>query len=127
MNISEEIETLIRARSDATVKGDLDLLDTLLTSDFRYINRWGDVIHRAAYFKKKSTSSRDSYWIAQTIDEVEISLIQDNVAVANFRVLDHQMFEGQEMKDYMRTSYVCVRQAEHWKLMFGQTSPIEPE
>ena len=127
MTLPEEIEALIRARSEATLEGDLEKLDTLLTEDFSYINRWGDVVPRDAYFEKKREASPDTYWIAQTIDEIEIVPINEDAAIARFRVLDHQMFEGNEMKDYVRTSYVCIRKNGTWKLLFGHTSPIEPE
>ena len=127
MTLKAEIESLVRARSEATINGDLELLDRLLTSDFSYVNRWGDVVLREAYFQRKKISSSDSYWIAQDIDEFKLVPIRDDAVIARFRVMDHQMYEGEEMKDYVRTSYVCIRDKGVWKLMFGQTSPVEPE
>ena len=127
MNDKEEVEALVRSRSQATVSGDLKLLDKLLSIDFMYVNRWGDVVSRATYFKKKREKNPGSYWISQEIDEVRITTVSENVALATFRVLDHQMFEGTELKDYVRTSYICVCKNGNWQLAFGQTSPIEPD
>ena len=46
MLLEAAIENLIQARSEATVTGDLELLEQLLDERFSYVNRWGDVVKR---------------------------------------------------------------------------------
>ena len=121
----DAILALIEKRSQAAVNEDFETLDSVLGEGFRYINKWGDLIERKAYFAdKKSKASSSNSWIAQTIDETDVELIGTDVALVTFRVLDHQRDEGRELKELVRTSYLCRRIHGAWQLTFGQTSPV---
>lgn len=109
------------------VNSDTTALSSILSSDFRYINIYGEVLTRKKYLNNNASLGSDSSkWISQDMDSITVQ-VADNNAVITFRVLDTFIYEGVEYQNYCRSSFVYQKQNEEWRCILGHTTRIEDE
>lgn len=122
-----EIIAIAKKRSQAVVNSDTTTLGSILSSDFRYINIYGEVLSRQKYLgNNASLGSDSSKWISQDMDSITVQVL-DNNAVITFRVLDKFIYEGVEYQNFCRSSFVYKKQNEKWRCILGHTTRIGGE
>ncbi len=119
-----EIIALAKKRSQAVVNSDTTTLASILSSDFCYINIYGEVQSRKKYLgNNASLGSDSSKWISQEMDSITVQ-VQDNNAVITFRALDKFIYEGVKYQNYVRSTFVYKKQNEEWRCILGHTTKI---
>lgn len=125
--VESEIIALAKKRSQAVVNSDTTTLGAILSSDFRYINIYGEELSRKKYLgNNASLGSDSSKWISQDMDSITVQVV-DNSAVITFRVLDKFIYEGVEYENYCRSTFVYKKQNEEWRCILGHTTRIGEE
>jgi hypothetical protein len=124
-DIEKEIIALAKRRSEAVVKTDTFTLGTILSSDFRYINIWGDELSRSEYLGNNSTlGSGDSHWISQDMDSINVRVLH-SAAIITFRVHDQFKYEGIVYSNFCRSVFIYEQKGDKWKCIFGQTTKVD--
>lgn len=122
--IEAKIIALAKQRSKAVVESDTVTMSSILSSDFTYVNIWGERLTREEYLANNASLGNGSYWIAQDIDSINVK-VTPSFAVISFRVNDRFNYQGTFTSNFCRSTFAYELQGDHWKCVMGHTTKIE--
>ncbi len=111
-----------RDRAAALERGDRAALLRLLHPRFRWTTHRGTVLDRDAYLA--GNVGGDLTWVSQTLDDVDVQVVDDVVAVLTARVTDVVVRDGAEQAFRMRLSQTWVRDGAAWVCLAGHAGPV---
>jgi Domain of unknown function (DUF4440) len=111
-----------RERAQALARGDRDGLLRLLHPRFRWTTHRGAVLDRDAYVA--GNVGGDLTWVSQRLDDVDVQVVGDAVAVLTALVTDVVVREGSERTFRMRLSQTWVRDGGGWVCLAGHAGPV---
>jgi hypothetical protein len=117
-----EIRAAAEARARALAAGDRDALAALLHPRFRWTTHRGAVLTRAEYLDHNSGGALP--WVSQTLDDVEVQVVDDRVGVLTAWVTDVVVRDGTEQAYRMRLTQTWVRTAAGWVCLAGHGGPL---
>ena len=121
-SLAQTVAQFARARSDALVRGDVRILELILSDDFSYINASGHAFDKQAYLQFFVVSG-NMKWLAQELDEIAVRLYGDTAVLA-CRVHDQALFQGTPYDAYLRSTQIYVKQRNGWRCVAIQTTEI---
>ncbi|HET6532373.1 MAG TPA: nuclear transport factor 2 family protein [Actinoplanes sp.] len=116
-----EVVAAAQARARALAAGDRAALTRLLHPQFRWTTHRGAVLDRAAYLEANTGSGLA--WVSQQLDDVDVQVVDDRVAVLTAWVTDVVARDGPERTFRMRLTQTWVRTWDGWVCLAGHAGP----
>jgi ketosteroid isomerase-like protein len=111
--------------AEAQERGDTEVLESLLTSDFTLVGPLGFVLDKQQWLGQYRSGALVTHSMA--LDEVEVRDYGD-AAIAIGRVTQHVEYQGQPANGRLRVTQIAIRAAEDWLLAGVHFSQIaEPK
>jgi hypothetical protein len=110
-----------RARADALVAGDHRRLAALPHPQLRWTTHTGTVLDRDGYLA--SNLGGELRWLGQSLDEVDVQVVGDAVAILTAMVTDVVTRDGRPEAFRLRLTQVWVDSAEGWRCLAGHAGP----
>ncbi|HET9659480.1 MAG TPA: nuclear transport factor 2 family protein [Thermomicrobiales bacterium] len=107
--------------SDAEVRGDRAVLDSILTDEFVGVGPRGFVLTKADWLDRHA--SGDLKYRSIEVEDIEVHPYGDAVLVTSVQSQDGS-YQSHDIKGSFRTSQLMVRDDGHWRLASIQYSPI---
>lgn len=123
-SIGNAVVTAALARAEALVNGDRQRLTGLLHPQLRWTTYDGTVLDRDAYVAA-NTSGR-LRWIGQSLDEVDVQVVADSVAILTALVTDVVRRDGRDETFRLRLTQTWVNTADGWQCAAGHAGPRMP-
>jgi hypothetical protein len=122
-NAETELAEMVRARSDALIRGDAQRMNEILADEFTYTNASGQPITKSEYVESY-VGSPDVKWLAQDMSDLQIQMYGDTGVVA-CRVHDRAIFHRTDFEGTFRSLFVYVKRDGMWRCVAGQTTQIK--
>jgi hypothetical protein len=110
-----------RARSEALVAGDRPRLTALLHPQLRWTTHRGTVLDRDRYLA--GNVGGELTWVDQRLDDVDIQVVGEHVAVLTALVTDVVTRDGRAETFRLRLTQTWVRSADGWQCLSGHAGP----
>jgi ketosteroid isomerase-like protein len=124
VHVEESVRQAAESRATALASGDGDALAALLHPDFRWTSHAGEHFDRATYLR--ANVGGPARWSGQRIEDVEVLVHDDAVAVLRCTVTD-TVDHGAGSADFtMPMTQVWVRRDDVWVLLAGHAGPCVP-
>jgi hypothetical protein len=122
-----EVQRLILMLDSALVKKDSLQLQKLLTADFTGIIPSGRAFRQAEYIRYHCTPNRGIIALHESEGTKSITRIDDHVAIVHRKVRARlKKPDGSIHEAEIQRLEVCFKQENHWKLVSGQGTEINP-
>ena len=120
-DVAGEVLAAARARADALAAGDRAALGRLLHPQFRWTTHRGAVLDRDAYLAGNVDGGLT--WRSQRLDDVDVQVAEDRVAVLTAWVTDLVVRDGEPQTFRMRLTQTWLRTGDGWVCLAGHAGP----
>jgi hypothetical protein len=120
-DVAAEVLAAARARAGALAGGDRAALGRLLHPRFRWTTHRGAVLDREAYLAGNVDGGL--IWVSQRLDDVDVQVAEDRVAVLTAWVTDEVVRDGEPQTFRMRLTQIWLRTGDGWVCLAGHAGP----
>jgi len=118
---ANEVVAAARARSAALVAGDRQRLAALLHPRLRWTTYQGVVLDREQYLA--GNGGGGLVWVEQMLQDVEVQVVGDAVAVLTALVVDVVNHDGSPETFRLRLTQTWVNTVDGWQCLSGHAGP----